>query len=262
MGKFTGYLFCSDLDGTLLNRDRRISAETEEAIRYFQENGGLFTMATGRWYDYLERYKPGFSPNTHVICLNGTVLCHRDTGEVLLSRPIRNKDSVVDDAKKIVTEDDEIWGMDVFVDGEDDGIGFSAEELVGTDFSELKKIVSEKEIFKLIFTYPDVGRHRVERMNEKYGDRYIFARSWSEGMEVVSHDAGKGAMMNVLRNMVEVPIHTTVAVGDYDNDIQMVKYADIGYAVENAVDTLKEVADRVTVDRDSSPIAKIISELD
>ena len=262
MGKFTGYLFCSDLDGTILGRDHKITPENEEAIKYFQGNGGLFTLATGRWFDYFDRFRPGFNPNTHAICLNGTVLCHRDTGNVILSRPICNTDTLINDVKEIVAENTDMWTVDAFLDVGTDGIGFPADELVETDFAALRKAAEENIIYKLIFTFPEVGRRRVEYMNEKYGDRYIFARSWSEGLEVVSHDAGKGAMMNILRDMADTPIHTTVAAGDYDNDIQMVKYADIGYAVGNAVDSLKEVADRITVPHHESAIAKIISDLD
>ena len=48
MKKFDGILFCTDLDGTLLESDHKISKENIEAIRYFQSEGGLFTFLTGR----------------------------------------------------------------------------------------------------------------------------------------------------------------------------------------------------------------------
>ena len=54
---------------------------------------------------------------------------------------------------------------------------------------------------------------------------------------------------------------TLVCVGDYENDIPMIKEADIGYAVGNAVPKLKAVADRVTVKNTENAIAAIIYEL-
>ena len=48
MGKFDGVLFFSDYDDTLYNYRLAVSPENRAAIRYFQENGGRFSVATGR----------------------------------------------------------------------------------------------------------------------------------------------------------------------------------------------------------------------
>ena len=52
-----------------------------------------------------------------------------------------------------------------------------------------------------------------------------------------------------------------MCVGDFENDISMIKEADIGYAVGNAADELKAVADRITVNAADGAIAKIIYEI-
>ena len=44
MGKFDGILICTDLDGTLLRKDKSISEENLAAIDYFCDNGGAFTI--------------------------------------------------------------------------------------------------------------------------------------------------------------------------------------------------------------------------
>ncbi len=51
-------------------------------------------------------------------------------------------------------------------------------------------------------------------------------------------------------------------MGDYFNDISMIKAAKVGIAVENAVPEAKEAADIVTVDNDSHAIAEIIKGID
>ena len=58
------------------------------------------------------------------------------------------------------------------------------------------------------------------------------------------------------------PIHTTVCVGDYENDISMLRHADIAYAVENAIDEVKAVADRITVHHNEDALAHIIADLE
>ena len=71
MGKFDGILLITDLDGTLIQNDRTISEENANAIRYFQSEGGIFTVATGRYPDFLQNYADKFKVNSCVVGLNG-----------------------------------------------------------------------------------------------------------------------------------------------------------------------------------------------
>ncbi len=54
--KFDGYVIYSDLDGTLLNNNKEVSDENKEFINYFIENGGKFSIATGRAFEATEKY--------------------------------------------------------------------------------------------------------------------------------------------------------------------------------------------------------------
>ena len=48
MGRFDGVMILTDMDGTLLNSQRQLSRGNQEAAGYFMEQGGLFSVATGR----------------------------------------------------------------------------------------------------------------------------------------------------------------------------------------------------------------------
>ena len=54
----------------------------------------------------------------------------------------------------------------------------------------------------------------------------------------------------------------TIAVGDYNNDISMIKAAGAGVAVANAIDEAKSVADYITVSNNDHAIAAIVDGLD
>ena len=54
----------------------------------------------------------------------------------------------------------------------------------------------------------------------------------------------------------------TIAVGDYDNDVAMLKAAKVGFAVANAVDAVKAAADFITVSNNENAIAAIVDSLD
>ena len=74
MGKFDGILIATDLDGTLVS-EGKISKENADAIRYFQSEGGLFTLATGRYASHIkENFGNDINFNMCVMTLNGNVL--------------------------------------------------------------------------------------------------------------------------------------------------------------------------------------------
>ena len=79
-------------------------------------------------------------------------------------------------------------------------------------------------------------------------------------MEILSIPGSKGEATLKVKKLTGA--HTLITVGDYENDIPMIVSADIGYAVGNAVDGLKHVADRVTVNQEECALAQIIKDLD
>ena len=63
MKQFEHTLILTDLDGTLLNGRGEISPEDQAAIRYYMENGGRFTVATGRSLKGREHFFPALAVN-------------------------------------------------------------------------------------------------------------------------------------------------------------------------------------------------------
>ena len=69
--KFDGYVIFSDLDGTLLNDNKEVSKENKKAIEYFIENGGKFSIATGRAIDSVSKYIESVKTDLPIITYNG-----------------------------------------------------------------------------------------------------------------------------------------------------------------------------------------------
>ena len=101
MGKFDGMLICSDFDGTLFSGNE-ISKENVEAIRYFQKNGGYFTITSGRYPAFLGGYRDRVEANTYLIGLNGTMISNYD-GSFVLRQGFLHSDAC-EIVKKIVRE--------------------------------------------------------------------------------------------------------------------------------------------------------------
>lgn len=79
--------------------------------------------------------------------------------------------------------------------------------------------------------------------NPFFSDSYV-SKSWSTGVEFNYIDATKGKSIDFLKNYIR-NIHTSIGIGDYENDISLITHTDIGVAVGNAIDEVKNAADMV-----------------
>ena len=70
----------------------------------------------------------------------------------------------------------------------------------------------------------------------------------------------KGNSVKILSNYLSINIDDVICIGDNENDIEMVKYAGLGVAMGNGVDSLKEVADYVTDTNINSGVANVINK--
>ena len=92
--------------------------------------------------------------------------------------------------------------------------------------------------------------------------RYDVIRSERTLYEILPKGASKGMVLGKMAELLGISPDKTIAVGDYNNDISMVKAAKVGFAVANAVPEVKAVADYLTVSNDESAIAAIVDMLD
>ncbi len=76
-------LYVTDLDGTLLNRQDRISKHSVRIIKDLVEAGMLFTYATARSLSSASVVAAGLPAGIPVIVYNGAFILRPDTGEVL-----------------------------------------------------------------------------------------------------------------------------------------------------------------------------------
>ena len=255
MGKFSGILLCTDFDNTLAY-EQRVSPRNTEAIKYFQDNGGLFTIISGRSEYFFNNHTEMIRPNTYLGCVNGSVLYDPFEGKRVWEGFMSG--DIVTPVIKIISNLKNIKNIMVF----------RQEELITvtsdskTAYEELFDAMS-LPVHKLIFhSMPDTPftQEECRTISEYLGAEFEAMRSWNCGREVQSKGCDKGRAARRIAKLTGAKL--LVCVGDYENDISMIKEADIGYAVGNALDSVKEAADRVTVDVREDAIAAVIEDLE
>lgn len=254
MGKYSGILLCSDLDGTLLNARGEVSQENAEAIRRFRREGGIFCLSTGRLPLYLTQYGDKIDLDGLVICCNGTCIYDFAAGKMVHMHPMGTK--IGELAACIEAHSDHIDGLTMFTGLESvtfEGVARHAAQIRDTAQRPVYKIVLRMDREEQALALKQI-------LAAQFGAYFNFSRSWNTGLEMVDLEATKGHAIERLRRLVG-GVQTVIAVGDYENDITMLQAADIGCAVENAVDDLKAVADRIICSNNEHAMQYIVDHI-
>lgn len=267
MGKFDGILFCTDLDGTLYKNDKTVSNENLDAIEYFKSEGGLFTFITGRVPKISASICETIKPNAPYGCNNGGGIYDIVQNDYLWSMPLADGVKELIDSVKI-----QLPQVAIQVNTKNE-IYFLNDNLAMVYFRKVTGVENitknfediNEPIFKIVFA--DESEERIlnlEKILKSHSDadKFDFIRSERRLYEILPKGVSKGNVLLKLADLLKIDRKKTIAVGDYHNDISMIKSAGVGIAVSNAADQVKAVAERVTVSNEENAIAQIIDELD
>ena len=259
MGKFDGILFCTDFDGTLAVH-KHVSPQNRDAIRYFQANGGRFTVLSGRTPDFLKEHLVGFEANAPLVGCNGALIKDHQSGELLYEGG-RCDCKALDIFEPFWCESEHIKRIFAF---DRHAVSCCAREACEDAFLTMEELIAHIRfpLYKVVCSVDD-GDYAVmlrDALSKRFGDLFEVSRSCPTYVEVSCIEACKGTAARRLKDMLGAKL--LVTAGDYENDISMLRAADIGYAVGNALPEVKAAADRVTVDVSDHAIAAIIHDLD
>ncbi|RKF22182.1 Cof-type HAD-IIB family hydrolase [Alginatibacterium sediminis] len=235
-------LIASDLDGTLLNPQHRISEATREVVERCREQGDKFVIATGRHYLDVKEIAKNFSFPMYLITSNGAQ-AHNKDGEILyssnldqaqvsqlleLSKPFKSHRNLYTDDAWFVEE------VDSRLETFHTESGF-AYQLTSFDTFE------HSNVLKLFF----VGDHD-ELMNIEAAAKAVFGESLNIAfslphcLEVMNVSANKGIALSKVVESKGLSLQDCIAFGDGFNDKEMLEVAGKGIVMENAHYKLKE----------------------
>lgn len=269
------FLF-TDLDLTLLTTERTIAWDDLEAINEFLDRGNYFAFVTGRPFEdtlpIAKRYRlerEGF----FIASFNGAMISEfRDGGWITVSR-----DPVPYSDVRFLFEEAQAKGVNCQTYTEEYVVALQdSEALQAYTRGKVLKPLAVGDIDSLMAFLPAPplkvvctelnDRPKLERFREYIdpliNDRLFSLFSSDTLLEFGTLKATKGNAVRYLASYAGIEIGDTAAAGDEGNDISMIEEAGTGYAVSNAREEVKAVADRVTEnDNDHAAIAEIIYEM-
>lgn len=266
MGKFDGMLLCTDLDDTLLTDNKQVSEKNRKAIDYFKSEGGLFTFSTGRVPMGARLILEYVVPNAPIVCFNGGGIYDFSENKMLWSRKL---DSDAISAVEYVDRRLDFVGIEICTE---EKIYFSKINTKVREHQVLEKLPDNDldyhdipEVWqKVLFMTEEHELNTVRRTisESPFADKYTFVQSSPWYYELLPKNSTKGDGLIQLGKLCGIDRSHIIAVGDNENDLEMVKMAGVGIAVENAIPIVKNSADYVTADNNSDAIAKVIYDLE
>lgn len=251
--KFEGILLCTDFDGTLCYEG--VSKKNRNAIDHFIDNGGMFTLVTGRGGDEeLDDNILSIRTNVPGITMIGAQTYDFAKREVVESRYLPSGCAEV--IREISDHIGEIRDIKLYFGSYDYHFSNASEE----EFEKGLSQINDK-VFKIVVVLGyNYTTELFSEVEEICGDRCNVCSNGTNYFEISAYGINKGTAVRMLKEKYGAKL--LVCVGDSNGDIPMIKAADIGYAVENAIDDLKIAADRVTVHAKDSALAQIIEDIE
>ncbi|HKM29458.1 MAG TPA: HAD-IIB family hydrolase [Bacilli bacterium] len=262
------YLILSDLDSTLLTTKKKIPFATVRYIRRLVNKGHLFVIATGRPLQGTLKYSRLLKINCPIVCDNGANIYIPQEGRFEHIKNHMNKD----DVKSFFARIDKYLfsgfvGSDNFlylenrkyipwwVVHEDKSVNIQRIE------GKLKDTITE-DLHISFFQINKEGYEETISILEEYKD-FIY-RYWGEKNGVCTlvlghRNALKGVALDYLAERYKINDSKTIAIGDQENDVSMIRAAYYGVAIKNCSPLVAEIASYQTeFDNDHQGVKKYL----
>lgn len=257
-----------DVDNTLLTSEHKLSERNERAIKAAIEKGVKIMLATGKNFaacksliDQLGITEPGiYTQGLTINNADGSVR-HQQTLDANIARQV------------ITFAEDRGFAVVVYANG-----GLLARssnpyiEEMHTKWGEVKpqyvgplqNILHSTPVNKVqVLSAHDARKIKALRWQlsaQLNGSARLVSGGVDYMLEIVPPGGSKGKALRALLKEMKIDPRHVIAIGDAENDVEMIQAAGIGVAVENGQQVIKDAADEVTASNDEDGVALILEK--
>ena len=264
-------LFCSDFDNTLARRGR-VPGANVEAIRRFVREGGHFAIVTGRVASNIRFKALKYNVPAHLVASNGALVL-LDGEEPVYEEAISSETvlSIIEDCYRTG------WYYMIF---DRDRVYIPSERyklITGTPLSRLVSHFAHMRVtpvdrhmeayrsgaFKAlkINIYP--RKEDLEELRKDYLNRSGIYVTWSNSskLEIMAAGVNKWQGIRELATRLSIKDDEIACIGDYNNDIPMLKAARLSFTVANGHDEVKAIVDRTVAEAARCGVAEALEHV-
>ena len=266
MGIFSGCLLASDYDGTLADSHGRIPEEVRAAIKYFTDEGGLFTVCTGRTKQGFHAYDPELI-NAPVLLANGAMGYDFKSGKTQYVTGVEKADIPV---VEYIKDNYPGLGIEIYsYDFRSCVINPVRRNIEHFEWQSIEFEIVEnvpEYMFPAVKIMIHVGEERCMDFQRFLdgcslgGIKYI--PQYGEFLELISDKTDKGRGLLRLADIYGIDHKKVFAAGDGANDVTMLKAAAVGFVPENGDSYAKAAGDVIVKSNDCFAVADAISRIE
>ncbi|MBC2120186.1 HAD family phosphatase [Listeria marthii] len=268
-----------DIDGTLLNDDKKISTETKKALITAQQNGVKLILASGRPTTGMHLYAEQLEMEKYhglLVSYNGAKVVDCQTKEELFNQALTVAEgkAVLEhmknfEVKVMIDKDDYMYVNDVFdcyVPYKGEEINIIQYESRGGNFKLCEKddlaAFLDYRISKILTAGdPAYMQGNYQAMMAPFKDSLNCVFTADFYFEFTAQGIDKAKALDTVLTPMGISPENIIAFGDGHNDITMVEYAGTGIAMSNAVPELKAAASSITLSNNEDGIAHVLNSL-
>ena len=250
-------LLALDLDGTLLADWHTITAPVQAAVRAASRQGVHVVIATGREYPLTTKFYHQLGLKTPIICFQGAFVYNAYMDEMIANHGlgVSLAHQLIDlarrqqlalylfDHNQVYTENSSPEGYDLL-----SAIGSST-----ITVDDLKQAITFSPVKGLIVHSPEEIARIMPRLLATLDINAVsMTRSLDIAIEFIPSHVSKGSALATVANHYGISQLEVLAIGDQDNDVEMLAWAGLSVAMGNASAKAKAVADVIAppVDQD------------
>ena len=261
-------LIALDLDGTLLNSQRSISPENQQAIAAARAKGVKVVLVSGRPTEGVLGHVNTLnllSDDDYVLSYNASLVQSVKSKTVIHKAILTGKDSkyianlaiefgvyvhafstkkglIAPKLNQYTDRESEVNGMPITV----------------FDFAGL---ADDEEILKtMVVADPDKLTAFINQLPSELYQRYTIMQSAPYFLEFLNKQSNKGLGVKALADHLSIKAEEVICMGDAGNDVHMIEYAGLGVAMGNATEEIKGLAQYITTTNNEHGVAKVINE--
>jgi HAD superfamily hydrolase (TIGR01484 family) len=251
-------LVATDLDGTLLGSDGKVSGRTSAAIAAVEAAGATFVMVTGRPPRWMAEVSEQAGHHGLAICANGAILYDLHTEQVLSASLLEQEAAreLIGGLRAVLP------GIVFAVERADLTFGLEPGYRLRMERPDADRAVAEElvsgGVVKLLARVDGMGSDDLLAAATAVGGA-TFTHSSSDGLvEISAAGVTKASGLAALAHERGITAGQVVAFGDMPNDLPLLAWAGCGVAVANAHPSVLAAADEVTLSNDEDGVAVVL----